>query len=152
MDLARQKPAKPKHDPNHRSQPELALKLNILVAQWFPNEEIIVSGDSAYGGQSILSHLPPNVHLISHVHPKGALYEPAPPKKEKCKGRARKPIEPPSAAPSRPVNFFSDVLGSRHGWCLSYFTLRRRESVALYTLVLIARGLAWPERLGPCHW
>ena len=45
-----------------------------MVAQWFPNEEIIVSGDSAYGGQSILSHLPPNVHLISHVHPNGALY------------------------------------------------------------------------------
>ena len=47
-----------------------------MVAQWFPNEGIIVSGDSTYGGQSILSHLPPNVHLISHVHPNGALYEP----------------------------------------------------------------------------
>ena len=61
-----------------------------MVAQWFPNEEIIVSGDSAYGGQSILSHLPPNVHLISHVHPKGALHEPAPPKKERTRGQARK--------------------------------------------------------------
>src|SRR5208337_1642714 len=81
---------KPKHDPNHRTRPELALELIIMVAQWFPNEEIIVSGDSAYGGQSILSHLPPNVHLISHVHPNGALYEPAPPKKEKRKGPARK--------------------------------------------------------------
>ena len=30
-----------------------------MVAQWFPNEEIIVSGDSSYGGQSTLSHLPP---------------------------------------------------------------------------------------------
>ena len=47
-----------------------------MVAQWFPNDEIIVSGDRAYGGESILSHLPPNVHLISHVHPNGALYEP----------------------------------------------------------------------------
>ena len=44
------------------------------MAQWFPNDEIIVSGDSTYGGRSILSHLPPNVHLISHVHPNGALY------------------------------------------------------------------------------
>src|SRR5208337_4862902 len=77
-------------DPDHRTRPELALELIIMVAQWFPNEEIIVSGDSAYGGQSILSHLPPNVHLISHVHPNGALYEPAPPKKEKRKGPARK--------------------------------------------------------------
>ena len=47
-----QKPAKPKHDPNHRTRPELALELIIMVAQWFPNDEIIVSGDSAYGGQS----------------------------------------------------------------------------------------------------
>ena len=85
-----QKPTKPKHDPNHRTRPELALELIIMVAQWFPNDEIIVSGDSAYGGQSILSHLPPNVHLISHVHPNGALYEPAAPKKEKRKGPARK--------------------------------------------------------------
>ena len=61
-----------------------------MVARWFPDDEIIVSGDSAYGGQSVLSHLPPNVHLISHVHPKGALYEPAPPKTGKSKGRARK--------------------------------------------------------------
>ena len=84
------KSTKPKHDPNHRTRPELALELITLVAQWFPNDEIIVSGDSAYGGRSILSHLPPNVHLISHVHPNGALYEPAPPKKAKCKGPARK--------------------------------------------------------------
>jgi len=77
-------------DPNHRTRPELALELITLVAQWFPNDEIIVTGDSAYGGKSVLSHLPGNVHLISHVHPKGALYEPAPPKKEKSRGPARK--------------------------------------------------------------
>ena len=45
-----------------------------MVSQWFPNEEIIFFGDSAYGGQSILSHLPPNVYLISHVHLNGALF------------------------------------------------------------------------------
>ena len=58
--------------------------------QWFPNEEIIVSGDSAYGGQSILSHLPPNVHLISHVHPNGALYEPGVSQERKMQGPAGK--------------------------------------------------------------
>ena len=31
-----QKPTKPKHDPNHRTRPELALELIIMVAQWFP--------------------------------------------------------------------------------------------------------------------
>ena len=89
-----QKPAKkasrPAPDPDHRTRPELALELIHLAAGWFPDDELIVTGDSAYGGASILRHLPPNVHLISHVHPKGALYRPAPPKAAKTRGRARK--------------------------------------------------------------
>ena len=86
---AKPKP-KPKPDPDHRTRPELALELIRLAATWFPDDEIMVTGDSAYGGASILRHLPPNVHLISHVHPKGALYTPAPPKLAKTKGPARK--------------------------------------------------------------
>jgi hypothetical protein len=82
--------AKAPHDPNHRTRPELALELIQLAAGWFPNDELIVTGDSAYGGASILRHLPKNVHLISHVHPKGALYSPAPPKAAKTRGPARK--------------------------------------------------------------
>ncbi len=72
----KQKP--PKHDPNHRTRPELAVELISLVASWFPDRMLIVSGDSAYGGGSVLQKLPPNVELASHVHPKGTLYEPAP--------------------------------------------------------------------------
>jgi hypothetical protein len=81
---------KAKADPNHRTRPELALELIQLVAGWFPNAEILMLGDSAYGGRSVLSHLPPNVHLISRVHPKAALYQPAPPKAPKTKGAPRK--------------------------------------------------------------
>jgi DDE superfamily endonuclease len=77
-------------DPNHRTRPELGLELIELAAKWFPNDEIVVTGDSAYGGKSVLSELPKKVHLISRVHPKGALYEPAPPRPEKTRGRARK--------------------------------------------------------------
>ena len=84
------KPSRAPHDPNHRTRPELALELIRLVAAWFPDDEILVTGDSAYGGRSVLAYLPANVHLISHVHPKGALYEPAPPKQEKARGPARK--------------------------------------------------------------
>jgi SRSO17 transposase len=87
---AKAKAAKTKHDPDHRTRPELALELINLVARWFPDDEIILTGDSAYGGASILRHLPANVHLISHVHPKGALYRPAPPKAAKTRGPARK--------------------------------------------------------------
>ena len=84
------KAAKPKTDPSHRTRPELAVELIRLAASWFPNDQIIVTGDSAYGGRSVLSHLPPNVHLISHVHPKGALYESAPTPPANRKGRPRK--------------------------------------------------------------
>jgi DDE superfamily endonuclease len=76
--------------PPHRTRPELALELIHLAARWFPGEEVLVLGDSTYGGRSVLSHLPPNVQLISRVHPKAALYEPAPPKKKGTPGPARK--------------------------------------------------------------
>jgi hypothetical protein len=82
--------AKAQADPSHRTRPELALELLQLVARWFPDDEIILLGDSAYGGQSVLAHLPKNVHLISRVHPKAALYQPAPPRTEKTRGRPRK--------------------------------------------------------------
>jgi len=84
------KAAKPKANPNHRTRPQLAVELISLVATWFPHDDILVTGDSAYGGKSVLSHLPANVHLISHVHPKGALYAPPPPPTEKRKGAPRK--------------------------------------------------------------
>ena len=86
----RRKSCKTKRDLNHRTRPELALELIYLVAKWFPEDQILISGDSAYGGKSILSHLPPNADLISHVHPDGVLYEQAPPKQEGTKGRRRK--------------------------------------------------------------
>ena len=67
-----------KPDPNHRTRPELAVELISLVASWFPERNFVVTGDSAYGGASVLQKLPANVDLISHVHPKGALYDPPP--------------------------------------------------------------------------
>ena len=77
-------------DPDHRTRPELALELIKLVARWFPDDEIVVLGDSAYGGRSVLSHLPANVHLISRVAANAALYEVAPPRRQGQRGRSRK--------------------------------------------------------------
>ena len=84
------KARKAPRDPNHRTRPELLVELITLVAGWFPDRTFMLSGDSAYGGQSVLSKLPPNVHLISHVHPKGALYQPAPEPQPGQQGRRRK--------------------------------------------------------------
>jgi DDE superfamily endonuclease len=80
----------PRAKPPHRTRPELALELIDLAARWFPDDEIVVLGDSTYGGRSVLSHLPANVQLISRVHPKAALYRPAPPKTKGTPGPARK--------------------------------------------------------------
>lgn len=77
-------------NPDHRTRPELALGLIRLVARWFPDDEVIVLGDSAYGGRSVLSHLPPNVHLISRVAPNAALYRVAPPRRPGQRGASRK--------------------------------------------------------------
>jgi hypothetical protein len=101
--------ASKKADSNHRTRPELAVELIKLAASWFPDDTIIVTGDSAYGGKSVLGHLPENVHLISHVHPKGALYEPAPrpTSDSKSKGRpARKEHGSPAwpRGPLTPTN------------------------------------------------
>ncbi len=67
-------------NPNHRTRPELAMELVNMVAGWFPTRKLVLVGDSLYGGKSVLRKLPENVDMISHVHPKGALYEKAPPK------------------------------------------------------------------------
>jgi hypothetical protein len=79
-----------RRDPNHCTRPELAVEMLTLLSGWFPERQFVVSGDSAYGGRSVLSKLSANVDLISHVHPKGALYEPAPPPQPGTRGRRRK--------------------------------------------------------------
>jgi hypothetical protein len=68
----------------------LAVELIGRFAKLFPRRAIVVSGDSAYGGRSVLRHLPGNVDLISRVAPNAALYEPAPPRLPKQRGPSRK--------------------------------------------------------------
>src|SRR5262249_51577756 len=70
--------------------PELAREMITLLASWFPDRQFVVSGDSAYGGKSVLQHLPSNVDLLSRVVPTGVLYAPAPPPSPAAKGRRRK--------------------------------------------------------------
>jgi hypothetical protein len=77
-------------DPNHRTRPELAVELIARFAKRFPHRQILVTGDSAYGGKSVLQHLPENVDLISRVAAQAALYQPAPPRRPDQKGASRK--------------------------------------------------------------
>jgi hypothetical protein len=84
------RPTRRKADPDHRTRPELAVELLRWFARLFPGRRIVVSGDSAYGGQSVLQHLPEGVDLISRVASNAALYEPAPPRRDKQRGAPRK--------------------------------------------------------------
>jgi hypothetical protein len=83
-------PKKRPPDPNHRTRPELAVELIRRFASLFPRRKMIVSGDSAYGGKSVLQHLPEDVDLISRVASNAALYQPAPPRRPDQKGPSRK--------------------------------------------------------------
>jgi hypothetical protein len=75
---------------SHRTRPQLLVELLELVSRWFPDRQLHVSADSAYGGQSVLRRLPSNVDLTSQVHPQGVLYEPAPPPTGKRGARRKK--------------------------------------------------------------
>ena len=61
----------------HRTRPELAVELLTLVGEWFPERMFVVTGDSLYGGRSVVQHLPDNMDLISRATIKAALYAPA---------------------------------------------------------------------------
>jgi hypothetical protein len=77
-------------NPNHRTRPQLLIEMLRRLAGWFPERQFVVCADSAYGGQSVLRHLPANVDLISQVHPKGVLYAPPPPPTGKPGARRKK--------------------------------------------------------------
>ena len=74
----------------YRTRPELAREMIQILAGWIPPQRTLrVLGDSEYAGKSISRHLPPNVHLISRMTMKAALFEPAP-KQTPGRGRRRK--------------------------------------------------------------
>ena len=74
----------------HRTRPELLREMLVLVASWFPDHKFLLVVDSLYSGESVLRHLPENMDLIGPVHPKAALYAPAPKPAKRGRGGPRK--------------------------------------------------------------
>jgi len=74
----------------HKTRPELMAEMIVLVAAWFPDRQFLLVVDSLYSGQSVLGKLPSNFDLIGPVHPKAALYAPAPKETKVRRGPRRK--------------------------------------------------------------
>jgi len=70
----------------HRKKPELAVELVQLLSEHFPDQRFHLLGDTNYGGESVLAHLPANFELTSRLMPQTGLHEPL---RERSVGRGR---------------------------------------------------------------
>jgi len=74
----------------HRTRPQLAVEVLHLLCARFPHQRFHAYADSAYGGQSVLAHLPDNCDLTSRLPLEARLYEPPPERRPGTPGRPRK--------------------------------------------------------------
>lgn len=74
----------------YRTRPELAVEMLGVLCKRHENRRFHVVGDSAYGGQSVLGHLPENCDLTSRLGLDARLYDAPPVRKPGTNGRPRK--------------------------------------------------------------
>lgn len=79
-----------KHRRAYRTRPELAVELLELLCNRQENQRFHVVADSAYGGQSVLCHLPTNCDLTSRLVKDARLYGARPERSPGTNGRPRK--------------------------------------------------------------
>lgn len=79
-----------KHRRAYRTRPELAVEMLELLCEHRKNQRFHVVADSAYGGQSVLCHLPTNCDLTSRLLKDARLYAAPPERKPGTNGRPRK--------------------------------------------------------------
>lgn len=78
-----------KHRRAYRTRPELAVELLNLLCEQRKDRRFHMVADSAYGGQSVLCHLPTNCDLTSRLLKDARLYSTAPARKPGTNGRPR---------------------------------------------------------------
>jgi len=84
------KDAAAKHRRAYRTRPELAVEMLTLLCQARKSRHFHVIADSAYGGQSVLNHLPNNCDLTSRLLLNARLYGPRSQRQPGANGRPRK--------------------------------------------------------------
>jgi hypothetical protein len=70
--------------------PELAVELLRTLCKSHPDRRFHAFVDSAYGGESVLGHMPPNCDLTSRLPLDARLYEPPPLRRSGQRGRPRR--------------------------------------------------------------
>lgn len=78
-----------KHRRSYRTRPELAVEMLAKLCQYRGLQRFHVVADSAYGGKSVLNHLPKNCDLTSRLVKDARLYDAPPQRKAGAKGRPR---------------------------------------------------------------
>ena len=78
-----------KHRRVYRTRPELAVEMLDRLCKHCKNQRFHVVADSAYGGKSVLCHLPKNCDLTSRLLKDARLYNAPPKRKAGTKGRPR---------------------------------------------------------------
>lgn len=79
-----------KHRRAYRTRPELAVEMLHALCSHRKSRRFHVVADSAYGGQSVLNHLPTNCDLTSRLLKDARLYDAPPERKPGTNGRPRK--------------------------------------------------------------
>lgn len=79
-----------KHRRRYRTRPELAIEMLHILCKHRKTSRFHVIADSAYGGKSVLCHLPSNCDLTSRLLIDARLYEAPPVRKPGTRGRPRK--------------------------------------------------------------
>jgi hypothetical protein len=78
------------HRRAYRTRPELAVEMLDALCSQRKDRSFHVVADSAYGGQSVLNHLPKNCDLTSRLLMDARLYDAPPERKPGTNGRPRK--------------------------------------------------------------
>jgi hypothetical protein len=84
------KSAAQRHRRAYRTRPELAVEMLRLLCQTRNSRRFHLVADSAYGGQSVLAHLPENCELTSRLLLGARLHALPPPRRPGQNGRPRK--------------------------------------------------------------
>jgi hypothetical protein len=79
-----------KRQRGYRTRPELAIEMLTALCNHDLSKRFHVAADSAYGGQSVLNHLPSNCDLTSRLLMDARLYEAASVRQPGTNGRPRK--------------------------------------------------------------